>query len=529
MNPDGIAYLDMGDAYLRGDWSTAIRTHWSPLYAWVLAATSRLTRPPPALEFPEVHLVNFGVYCLALAAFTFLLREIVASPRTMNADELGVCDRAWMALGYALFGWCTLQYTPLDLVTPDVLVSALVYAICGVMLRARRRTQLRWAAMLGALLGLAYLAKTPMLALAPVFLAASALVLSDASRRTAHLAVASLAMSSVAVPFILVLSTANGRLTAGDSAALNYLWHIDDAPLVHWQGGPPPMGQPLHHSQLVLDRPPVYAFEAPFPVTYAPWYAPEYWFVGATPFVRLGAQVQAIYAGLQVYSRMVVDLSVVLAVLGVVLSMHRRPWSRRWSGPWLALMAPAVAALCMYSLVLVEARYVAPFVVLLVLALLMLVRLPKSGWSATLLTNAVLLMVLVQVLQIGSIVADPAGSLVSQIRQGALFVPDDNAQVALALRSPSAGVEPQAAVATGDRGFNAYWARLARVRIVAEVSGFDGPGILEADPQARDATQQALLAQDVRAVVARGWPALTGDPRWQRVGDTDYLYYLVQE
>ena len=385
---------------------------------------------------------------------------------------------------------------------PDVLVSALVYAICGVMLRARRRTQLRWAAMLGALLGLAYLAKTPMLALAPVFLAASALVLSDASRRTAHLAVASLAMSSVAVPFILVLSIANGRLTAGDSAALNYLWHIDDAPLVHWQGGPPPMGQPLHHSQLVLDRPPVYAFDAPFPVTYAPWYAPEYWFVGATPFVRLGAQVQAIWAGLQVYSRMVVDLSVVLAVLGVVLSMHRRPWSRRWSGPWLALMAPAVAALCMYSLVLVEARYVAPFVVLFVLALLMLVRLPKSGWSATLLTNAVLLIVLVQVLQIGSIVADPAGSLVSQIRQGALFQPDDNAQVALALRS--AGVESQAAVATGDRGFNAYWARLARVRIVAEVSGFDGPGILEADPQARDATQQALLAQDVRAVVARG-------------------------
>jgi hypothetical protein len=161
------------------------------------------------------------------------------------------------------------------------------------------------------------------------------------------------------------------------------------------------------------------------------------------------------------------------------------------------------------------------------LALLMLVRLPKTAWSAALLSWTALLIVLVQVLQVGSILADPAGSLVSEIREGAQLVPDDNAQVALALRS--AGIQPGAPVASGERGFNAYWARLARVRIVAEVSGFEGPAILETDQQARAATQRALLAQDVRALVARGWPALTGDPAWQRVGDTDYFYVLLPQ
>jgi hypothetical protein len=527
MNPDGIAYLDMGDAYLRGDWSTALRTHWSPLYAWIQAAALHLTRPPPELEFPEVHLVNLGVYCLALAAFTFLLREIVASLDRLDVDQRGVPDWAWVSLGYALFGWCTLNYMPLDLVTPDLLVSTFVYAIGGVMLRARRQAQLRWALALGALLGVGYLAKAPMLALAPLFLGASTLVLRGARRRTWHLTNASLTLIVVAVPYMLMLSIANGRPTAGDSAALNYLWTIDGAPLVHWQGGPPALGQPLHHSQLLLDRPPVFAFDAPFAVTYAPWYAPEYWFVGATPFFRLGAQVRAIVAGLQVYSRIVVDLSVVLALLSVLLLMRHKPWSIRWTGPWLVLLAPAVAAFCMYDLVLVEARYVAPFVVLFMLALLMLVRLPKTAWSAALLSWTALLIVLVQMLQIGSILADPAGSLVSEIREGAQLVPDDNAQVALALRS--AGIQPGAPVASGERGFNAYWARLARVRIVAEVSGFEGPAILETDQQARAATQRALLAQDVRALVARGWPALTGDPAWQRVGDTDYFYVLLPQ
>src|SRR5438874_9912533 len=81
MNPDGIAYLDMGDAYLRGDWATAIRSHWSPLYAWLLGTGLRLAQPPPAFEFPFVHLVNFGIYGLALATFTFLLGEILATLR----------------------------------------------------------------------------------------------------------------------------------------------------------------------------------------------------------------------------------------------------------------------------------------------------------------------------------------------------------------------------------------------------------------------------------------------------------------
>src|SRR5262252_8050117 len=121
MNPDGIAYLDMGDAYLRGDWPTAIRSHWSPLYAWLLGAAVRLVQPPPNVEFPLVHLVNVLIYCLALGAFTFLMREVV-EPDDKETGYLHLPAWAAISLGYATFVWCTLQYMPLGLVTPDLLV-----------------------------------------------------------------------------------------------------------------------------------------------------------------------------------------------------------------------------------------------------------------------------------------------------------------------------------------------------------------------------------------------------------------------
>src|SRR5262245_29254056 len=55
MNEDGISYLDMGDAYLRGDWNMAVNTVWSPLYSWILGGTMKVIRPSMAWEFPVVH------------------------------------------------------------------------------------------------------------------------------------------------------------------------------------------------------------------------------------------------------------------------------------------------------------------------------------------------------------------------------------------------------------------------------------------------------------------------------------------
>lgn len=43
---DGISYLDLGDADLRGDWSAAANAYWSPLYPYLLGAAMRILHPP---------------------------------------------------------------------------------------------------------------------------------------------------------------------------------------------------------------------------------------------------------------------------------------------------------------------------------------------------------------------------------------------------------------------------------------------------------------------------------------------------
>jgi CHASE2 domain-containing sensor protein len=71
MNSDGICYLDLADAYLRGGYRLLLNAHWSPLYPWLLGLAKRLVNPAPYWEFTLLHLVNFVIYVFALVAFEF--------------------------------------------------------------------------------------------------------------------------------------------------------------------------------------------------------------------------------------------------------------------------------------------------------------------------------------------------------------------------------------------------------------------------------------------------------------------------
>ena len=52
MNADGIAYLDIGDAYFRADWENAINPVWPPLYSWLLGLVNAVFEPSMIWNFP---------------------------------------------------------------------------------------------------------------------------------------------------------------------------------------------------------------------------------------------------------------------------------------------------------------------------------------------------------------------------------------------------------------------------------------------------------------------------------------------
>ncbi len=45
VSSDGVSYLDVADAYFRGDWKQAINGVWSPLYSWILATAMFAVKP----------------------------------------------------------------------------------------------------------------------------------------------------------------------------------------------------------------------------------------------------------------------------------------------------------------------------------------------------------------------------------------------------------------------------------------------------------------------------------------------------
>src|SRR5258707_7530980 len=88
MNPDGISYLDIGDAYWRGDWHNAINAYWSPLYSWILGFFLKVVKPSAYWEYPLVHLVNFLIYVAALGCFEFFLKTFIVDRRRHNLKLL---------------------------------------------------------------------------------------------------------------------------------------------------------------------------------------------------------------------------------------------------------------------------------------------------------------------------------------------------------------------------------------------------------------------------------------------------------
>ena len=139
MNPDGVTYMDIADAYRLGHWKAALNSYRSPLYSWILVPALALTQDSPDAEFSSVHAVNFLVFLVALFCFHFLLTGVIGIH-----PHLAFPNWAMMGAAYALFLWSTLTVITLELVTPDLCVAAAVYAATGMLLRIRKGDD-RWA------------------------------------------------------------------------------------------------------------------------------------------------------------------------------------------------------------------------------------------------------------------------------------------------------------------------------------------------------------------------------------------------
>jgi 4-amino-4-deoxy-L-arabinose transferase-like glycosyltransferase len=538
MGSDGMSYLDMGDAYLRGDWSMAINAYWSPFYSWLLGLAMVVLKPPPSWEFPVVHLVNFMIYLFALGCFHFFLLEVIRYHRNIGSSGnryATVPKWAWLMLGYALFMWSSLNLISISVVTPDMCVAAFVYLSTALLLRIRRGSP-TWPTfvLLGLLLGFAYLAKAAMFPLAFIFLGLSMFSVGDFRRAGLRVLVALFVLVAVAGPFIAAISIAKGRVTFGDSGKLNYAWFVSGTQYRYWQGEPPSTGRPSHPVRKIFDEPAIYEFGTPVGGTYPFRYDSSYWYEGVVPRFDLKGQVRVLVQALSTYFNIFFDLGDVLVVGSLILYLIGR---RRWMAikdiaQYWVLLVPGFVALAMYSLVHAVPRYVGPFVMLLWVGVFCGVRLPDSHESRRLVACVIVAISLVTLIK----TAAPTVRVVYNSGRDLIRWQDSSVnlhwQVADGLSQM--GIQAGDHVALIGLGSREYWARLARVRIVAEIpESHDGePEYQEAhkfwaaDDFVKSQIIQTFARTGAKVIVARE-PRNAHTTGWQSIPNTNYYAYIL--
>ena len=521
---DGISYLDVGDCFFRRDWAHAVNAYWSPLYSWALGMANGIVRPSPQWEFPLAHLVNFAIYVAALLAFRFLLHELITlsgeptSPPLAQDDSAPLPAWAMLLLGYSVFWWTTLEVQTLYLVTPDLAVLACVCLIAATLLRVRRdQTPWRFAAF-GLALGLGYWTKTVLFPLGVFTLAAAFLWKRSGPSWGRGMAVAGLVFLCVSAPLVLLLSHQKGRFTFGDSGRINYAWWVNPkTPLMGWQGDKPGSGHPVHPLRQILQRPEVLEFDGPVAGTYPPWADPSYWNEGLQWHFSLQSQLRALVITVPNEIRLLA-LSRPDLLAGIIVLALLGGGPLWWTGVralW-PLAAMSLVGLGAYLPILEIDRYLGGFALLLYLVLLAAVRLRPEGRRAAAYATAAVFatMTLAMINYTGRLVTHHVPAFQGIGPTSAL--PDVLAAEQLA----AMGVRPGTKIAIVGAGDTAFWAHLAKLRIVAQTIGPDE--FWAAPEETRQNVYRAFARTEAKLVVSTcplyppeilaGWRRVDGTP-----------------
>jgi hypothetical protein len=469
MNPDGMSYLDVGDSFFRRDWANAINAYWSPLYPWILGSVVGLAKPSPKWEFPLVHLVNLGVFVAALFAFRFLLHTLLAfgGERTSDPrpnDSQGLREWALVLLAYPIFWWIALEGETLYDVTPDLAVMACVCLTAAMLLRLGPGDTLWKFAAFGLILGIGYWTKAILFALGFVTLGAAYAWKRSRPGWGRGMAVAGLVFLCTSAPLIVLLSHQKSRFTFGDSGKMNYAWFMFPRTLTrNWQGEVPGSGIPVHPTRQLLRHPPLFEFDGPVAGTYPPWTDPSYWNEGLQWHFKLKPQMEVLVGTVQSEVRLLFRTRPEL-VAGVIvlalLSGHVWVAGLRELWPFLAM---SIAGMGIYLPVLENDRHLGGFVLVLFLTLIAAVRLrqdvQKSGAYVA----------LAVFLTMALATEDYTVRVVTHHLAIPGTGPDSAWQnVAAAEQLRRVGAQPGDKVAVIADGTGAYWARLGKLRIVAE-------------------------------------------------------------
>jgi hypothetical protein len=499
MTYDGVSYTDMGDAYFRGDWHTAINGYFNPLYGCLQALARFVLHPSMYWEFPLLHLVNYGIFVATVFAFEYFLRGLIKDREDVFAIR---------CIAYAIFLWTSLQFLTVTMIEPDMIIAACVYTSLGMLLRGPSTKPIA----LGAALAVGYYTKAWMFPLALMILFAAWKLL---PRRSALIAATTFLL--LCVPLIVALSVSSGHVTIGDTSRLNYAWYVNNVDMGRfWQGGPPRAGHPIHPARIALDSPRVYEFGGVFPVTFPIWYDNSYWYRGLRLWLAPRLLAHAYIENFLGVAKLLIGqgggflIGWILCLLMQKDKVVRKNAAQAWI-VW--LVGPA--AILFLCLVLLEPRYIASAVV--ILFLVPFTALP--GRIGKILAGTVAVGGLAWALSFSSVTTFKGEPMLP------FRTTTQNEAWQMATDMGRLGIQPDDQIAlAGHSNPTIFAARLMRVHVIAQLNW--DVMFWELSETDRRRVLAALASTGAKFAVSEVSPP---DPSqaagWQRIGSSSYYAY----
>ena len=260
---DWISYLNVSRAIAALDWPAIFDPMWNPGYPALVALARVFAPSTPEGEWYAITFLNVAIFLGAYAAWRLLVRSAVAFCQPASVDltnhPLAIWTTTWLFLG------CFLGFQNVSASTPDLLVTAGFILATALTLRVIQRRTLLDAAALGLVLGLGTWLKGANNVLAAIILFVL-LIDCFATRRGWQCLGVSAAVSGVLFAcYVAAISRSYGALTLGASGPLNYAFHVNHLPhWTNWQGGPYPLGTPIHPTRQLFPDLPAFEFATPF-------------------------------------------------------------------------------------------------------------------------------------------------------------------------------------------------------------------------------------------------------------------------
>lgn len=527
MNPDGISYLDIASETLRTGPLALVNSYWSPLYPALIAVWEWICQPPPLREFPYIHALNGVIYTAGAVSFTYFFRELLRFRSSAGPRAPG--EPAFIAFGFAVF----FRFMNADLtafvITPDLLVAVAAFLSAGLFLRILKGAA-GWGAFaaLGGVIAAGYLAKAVML---PAGVMLLCLLLAWSPRSKPHrngVLIAATVMFVLCAPEIILVSQRTARFSISEAGRLNYLWFVAGLPPFQGWTGTPGGDMPQHGPRIITDNPETLEFASPIPGTYPLWYDPGYWYAGATVRFDLVRELHVIRSAFGFYRSIFGDFRLLLEGLVVVaiFAYVRRHRPRNLQS--LLLLWP-VAVLSMYALVWTEPRFIAPFLVIFWIGAYaaLLTHTAEERMLMALLAGVILASNVRQTFADERKILVPGESYMSPYTYVWLPVSRSISTDQITARMLIAtGLKTGDTIATVGDAFSHFYARIARLRVVAEIVDAGDFWKLERGPAL--ALEQKLAGAGAKALIARSRPKSFQPDLWQDIPETPYSILIFR-